>query len=197
MFRAKHVVSLFTAAVPVAVLAAVGCGDPEPATPRVTLETELRIGENTSQTCPQSGPLFTIGNFGIPGDAENPVSPVEDGQKEQQGTVNVTCAVTAAGNGIFDVRASTQLSGATGGLFKIEGQFRAEGVQTGIKATFSKQPFGVFESSDCTVTYEDPTRMGVAAGRAWGVLVCPKSERKDTGSVCEARATFRFENCAQ
>ncbi len=197
MSRGKHVVTTLTVALASTVLAGVGCSDPEPATPRVTLETELRIGSNTSQTCPQSGPLFTIGEFGTLGDETRPTKPVDDGQPFGQGSVSVSCAVTAAGNGGFDVRASTTLTGATGGLFKIEGTFRPEGQQTGITATLSKQPFGVFAGRDCTVEYDLSQGQGVAAGRVWGTLVCPKAERSDTGSVCESRATFRFENCAQ
>lgn len=195
--RGKHAFSTLTAALAAAAVSAPGCSDPEPATPRVTLETELRVGSNSSKTCPNTGPLFTIGDFGNPvAEPKVDPKPIEDGQSDQQGRASVVCSVVASGNGAFQVRASAQLTGATGGLFKIEGTFRPEGEQTGIKVTLSKQPFGVFDASDCKVTYVGPFQ-GVAAGRVWGQLDCPTAERSDTGAVCQALAQFKLENCAQ
>jgi hypothetical protein len=195
--QGKHAFSTLAAALAVMALGAPGCSDPAPATPRVTLDTELRVGTNTSQTCPQTGPLFTIGSFGNPvASPPEPVTPVEDGQSHQQGKAQVVCAVVASGNGAFDVKASAQLTGATGGLFRIEGSFRPEGEQTGVRVTLSKQPFGVFEAKDCKVRYEGDFQ-GVAAGRVWGTLDCADASRQDTGSACQALAQFKFENCAQ
>lgn len=192
-----HALTSFAAALVTTVLAASGCSDPEPATSRVTLETELRVGGNGTTACPMTGPLFTIGEFGNPGlTPPEPVKPVENGGADQQGTATVVCSVVANGAGGFDVRASAQLSGATGGLFRIEGNFKAEGAQSGIRVTISKQPFGVFEASDCTVTYATEFQ-GVAAGRVWGQLDCPSANRQDTGASCQALAQFRFENCSQ
>ena len=195
--RGKHALSSFAAALVTTAFAASGCSDPEPATSRVTLETELRVGGNGTAACPMTGPLFSIGTFGNPGlTPPEPVKPVEDGAADQQGTATIVCAVVASPQGGFDVRASAQLTGATGGLFRIEGNFKPEGAQNNIRVTLSKQPFGVFEGTDCTVTYVTEFQ-GVAAGRVWGQLDCPNANRQDTGASCQALAQFRFENCTQ
>jgi hypothetical protein len=196
MFRPHHAFAAFTSTALAMVLAA-GCSDPEPATPRVTFDSNIAPGPNPSTACTESGTWFTIGDFGAP--PQTPVRPIEDGQPDQQGQVTVTCSVTPTGDG-FNVRATAALSGATGGTFLIEGLFREQGEQTGIRTTISKAGrSGAYRSDECIVRYTTEFQ-GVAAGRVWGELDCPQATPTSASTediTCQVKAQFRFENCIQ
>jgi hypothetical protein len=182
----------------IAVLAG-ACSDNTPATPQAIFDGSLEKG-GPSNDCNDSGSIFQVGDFGNQAVTPKvPATAVKDGDSFGQGTVSIACSVKATSNTEFDVDASLNLSGATGGFFKIDGHFTTTGDQQNIHALFSSRKSGnTYEEKDrkCTVRYTTNT-MGVAAGRIWGEIDCPTVENPGAGKTCEAKATFRFENCAQ
>ena len=198
MFRRQHAIVVSLLLPTFGVLSA-ACGDEEKATPQVIFDGRLELG-GSSNNCKDVGELFIVGDFGNRAlDPPQGSKPVKDGEAWDQGTASVACAVTPAGDGEFDVAASVALSGATGGLFRVDGRFKATGEQTGIHAIFSSRKSGnSYEQRDrqCIVRYGS-TYQGVASGRVWGEITCPKVENPSAQTECEAIAQFRFENCAQ
>ena len=157
-----------------------------------------RLEKGSDDDCPDTGPLFAAGTFGSPS-TESPSRPVKDGESFAQGTASVTCSVTPAGSDAFDLSGEIELSGPTGGLFRIDGRIKATGEQTGIHAVFANRTSGnTYEQTDraCTVRYTTSFQ-GVAPGRVWGEVTCPKAENAGAQTSCEAIAQFRFENCTQ
>ncbi len=161
---------------------------------------EGTLEPGTDKECPDVGALFTLGDFGDPAGQPNvPAKPVKDGESWEQGTANVSCTVSSAGGDGFNVAASVALSGATGGLFRLDGKLTATGEQTGIHAIFSTRKSGnTYEQRDsqCIVRYTSPFH-SVAAGRVWAEVTCPNAENAGAKTTCEARAQFRLENCGQ
>jgi hypothetical protein len=199
MFRRHHVLVAVTAVAMTGVLAA-GCAEDEKATPRVTFTSEVTKGSHSVAECPETGTWFTIGSFGTPGalnpdgTPSDPVKPVDNGGSDQQGSATVSCSVIPEGDG-FRVAAQAALSGATGGSFLLQGLFRKEGDQPNI--TISLTRTGVtYRATDCVAQYTEPN-MTTAAGRVWATVVCANVEAPSAQRTCQARATFRFENCDQ
>ncbi len=170
------------------------CSETVPAIPRVILDSQIRPGSNTQAACQiSSQDWLQIGNFGGVGTAPRPV---DDGAEESGGRVSVSCAVLAEGDG-FRVSASTTLSGAGGGTVTVSGLFTtARQPQQNVTVVFNRSDFGRFEQKDCVATYDVNENAGVASGRVWAKVVCPKASREG-GRACETEAQFRFENCEQ
>jgi hypothetical protein len=186
-------------------LTAAGCEDEEKATPQVIFDGRLTNGSDND--CRDAREIFRIGDFGNPGATPKvPPKAVKNGEKGDvdpydQGNVSVSCSVVPAGANEFDVSASLDLGGATGGFFRIDGRFKTTGEQANIRAQFSSRASAnTYDQRDrgCIVRYTTSSH-GVAAGRVWGEITCPKAENITTndGRACEAGAQFRFENCAQ
>lgn len=196
MFRRHHAIVLCLVLPVVGVLA--GCEDDEKATPQVIFEGRSEAG--TGVDCQDTQSEFTVGSFGNQAlDTPEASKPVKDGEAWEQGGVGVSCSVTPAGADEFNVAASVSLSGATGGLFRIDGKFKTTGEQQGIHVLFNSRKTGnTYEQLDrqCTVKY-DTQFQGVAAGRVWGIVTCPKGENTSAQKSCRIVADFRFENCAQ
>ncbi|MBX3205920.1 MAG: hypothetical protein KF764_12675 [Labilithrix sp.] len=197
MFRRHHAI-VATLCLPTIGLLSAGCDDDEKATPQIIFDGRLERG--TGNDCKDVGGLFEIGSFGNQALEEKQASrPIKDGEAFDQGTVSVSCSVTSAGGDEFNVVGSVGLSGATGGLFRIDGKFKATGEQTGIHAIFSsRKSANTYEQLDraCIVRYTTAFQ-GVAAGRVWGEITCPKAENTGAQTSCAAIAQFRFENCGQ
>ncbi len=211
MLRRQHVL-VTVATLAFASILAAGCAEDEKATPQVIFSGDLSLTSAPIDTaggeknCGESGPMFTIGEFGNPA-LDPPVAskPKKDGDTEQQGSVGVSCSVTPAGENEFNVSASASLSGATGGTFairdvKVKTTCSPNEPCTGISATFSKRSGAgiVYSQSDggCVLRFTTPFQ-GVAAGRVWGEIECPKVANATAQVSCRAVAQFRFENCAQ
>lgn len=209
MLRRKPVVVTVLTLVFSGVLAA-GCGEDEKAIPQVIFEGQLSQTSAALDTaggeknCGESGTLFTIGEFGTPA-LEQSSKPKKDGDSDQQGTVGVSCSVTPAGTDEFNVSASASLTGATGGTFtirdaKIRTNCSPSEPCTGISATVSKRSGAgiAYTQGDggCLIRFTTPFQ-GVAAGRVWGEILCPKVTNSTAQVACEAVAQFRFENCEQ
>lgn len=185
---------------------AAGCGEDEKATPQAIfdgyLETTPAQLEPDEKNCGEAGGLFTIGEFGNPAfDPPIPSKPVKDGDQTQQGGAGVTCSVTPAGEGEFNVAVSLNLTGATGGTFVIrQSKVKTDGAANGVSATFSKRGGAniVYNQNDggCSIRFTT-SYQGVAAGRIWGEITCPKVTNSGAGVACQAKAQFRFENCDQ
>jgi hypothetical protein len=197
MSRRTHAI-VASFCLPVIGLLSAGCEDDEKATPQIIFDGRLERGSGTD--CKDTGQLFTIGDFG--NQATEPKVPsraIKDGEDFDQGTVSVSCSVTSAGADEFNVSATVALSGATGGLFTLNGKFKATGEQTGISAIFSsRKSSNTYQQNDgaCVVRYTTQFQ-GVASGRVWGEITCPKAENAGAQTSCEAVAQFRFENCGQ
>jgi hypothetical protein len=197
MFRRHHAIVCLVSIPSLTVLTA-GCEDEEKAIPQAIFEGRLERG--LGNDCQDTGELFRVGQWGNPAaEPPQPSRPVKDGEAWQQGVVSVRCAVKPVGPDEFDVAASLDLSGATGGFFRIDGRFKTTGEQTNIHAMFaSRFTTNAYDQADrgCIVRYETQFQ-GVAAGRVWGVVVCPRAENAVAQKQCEAHAEFRFENCDQ
>lgn len=199
MFRRHHAIVATLSLSAVGLLNA-ACEDNERDPPQVIFEARLERGA-PSNDCREVGPLFNVGDFGNQALDEGkkiPSAPVPDGQSFNGAPVAVSCTVSPAGTNEFNVAGSVLLSGAEGGLFRIDGKFTATGEQTGIHAIFSKRASGnSYDQIDrqCVVRYTGV--QGVAAGRVWGEIRCPKVENTGAQTSCEAIAQFRFENCGE
>jgi hypothetical protein len=208
MLRRHHLIVSALAVLTLPVFAA-GCSDDEKATPQAVFDGRLA---NTGapldtaggeKNCGEAGALFSIGEFGNPAfDPPIPTKPVKDGDSTQQGGAGVTCSVTPAGENEFNVSASLNLTGATGGSFTIrQAKVKAvEGAANGVSAVFSKRSGAgiVYQQNDggCSIRFTTQYQ-GVAAGRIWGEITCPKVTNATAQVACEATAQFRFENCDQ
>ena len=170
------------------------CSETTPAVPRVILDSAIRPGTNTQAECQISSREWVqIGNFGGIGTAPRPV---DNGSTEGSGSVSVSCGVLAEGDG-FRVSASATLSGGDGGTVTINGLFStARQPQQNITVVFNRTDFGRFEQKDCVANYDVNENAGVASGRVWAKVTCPKAGREG-GRRCETEAQFRFENCEQ
>lgn len=196
MSRAKHaIVSLFAAST-IAVLST-ACEDDTNAKPQVIFTGTTR--EVSGKDCRDSTTHFDVGDFGNP-NAKPPTAstPVPTGEASGQGTADVSCSVTAAGPDTFNVSGTVVLSGATGGLFTISGQFKTSGDQTAHVRLSGKLSANTYNDTDsCVVKYSEQN-MGVAAGRVWGVVTCTNAvNTADSNRACGIEAQFRFENCTQ
>jgi hypothetical protein len=194
MPRRHHAIVATLCLSTVALLSA-GCADEEKATPQVIFEAQLGHGVGTN--CRDIAEVFKVGDFGTPALDEKP-KPIKDGETWEQGAVGIACSVIQSGDE-FLVEASLALSGATGGLFRVDGKFKAGGEQTNIHAVFTSRRSGnSYEQQDraCIVRYTTVDQ-GVAAGRVWGEITCPSVFNSNAETTCEATAQFRFENCTQ
>jgi len=205
MTRRTHALVALLAVTGIAVLSA-GCSEDEQATPRVTFDSSIGVGSAGATKCPEkSGTWFTIGSFGNPAlgrkdetnpesELVDPVRPVEDGANDQQGVVGITCSVIAAGDG-FDVKATAQLTGATGGFFQLIGRFTPTGPQSNLEVVLSRQGSS-YRAKDCTAVYSTPLQT-VASGRVWADITCDKIINESLDRECRGTAQVRFENCGQ
>jgi hypothetical protein len=195
MSRRHHAFVILSAVVAMPLV--IGCEEDEKATPQAIFEGRLEKGQTD---CEDARELFRVGDFGNQEvEPKIPSRSVKDGDSEQQGGAGVVCGVTPAGPEEFDVNASINLTGATGGAFRLTGRFKtAREIQQGITASFSSRATGnAYEArGTCTVEYATQYQ-GVAAGRVWGVITCERVENATAQKTCKAIATFRFENCAQ
>lgn len=208
MLRRHHLLVSLAAAVTLAVLSA-GCSEDEKATPRITFDSTIAPGTHTTQECPESGTWFTIGAFGNPAlgrvDPANPesplkepVRPVEDGATDevQGGTVAISCSVVPSGDA-FDVAATAQLSGTkNSGFFQVIGKFKKGVSNPDINIVMSKSGSS-YKQANCTATFNAAIGQGVDSGRVWAEVECPNIENASQQRICQGRAHFRFENCAQ
>jgi hypothetical protein len=187
-------------------VSAYGCSDPAKATSRVAFDSQVQPGTHKSTECGQTGEWFTIGSFGNPAlgrtnpddpnsPLKDPVVPIDDGAADQQGTVAVSCSVTAEGDG-FKVAAHAELSGATGGAVTLQGHFNKAGDQPDITVALTKRG-ETFTDSHCVARFDTLLGHAVAAGRVWAYVDCPNAENSGAQQICASHAQFRFENCAQ
>lgn len=165
----------------------VACSDPVPATPKAFIAAQLGPGNdqgvNDSTKCRLTTQSWlTLGTSTVS---------IENGTKQSDADVVVSCAVTPEGDG-YRVSASATLT--PGGTLSVTGLFHKTGTQQNIYASFTRGDTGSFKQSDCTVEYKGGS-MGVDAGKVWGVLTCPKEYLSGQDRTCLGTAEFKFENC--
>ena len=165
-----------------------GPADGPRATPRVIFQSDIAPGAGGATACGQSGAFFTIGSF-------SPAAPVEDGAADQGGSVAVSCSVAASAAG-FNVTATAQLTGASGGAVTITGIFDANGPSSGVAMSVTRKG-ETFSDTRCTARYDAAVGQAIAAGRVWATIECANAERPSAQQTCTTRAQMRFENCSQ
>ena len=174
------------------VLGSAGCSDDVKPVKQVVLRSSLKGGAAGAAKCGYGPPATWVDVLNGESDAGNEL-PVQDGNNN----VRIVCRVAKNGDA-FTVDAQVQSSTVGGGTVSIQGRFTASGPQAGIRALFQKgDGSGTFEQKDCTAQYTQ-SYMGVAGGRVWAELDCPKMVH--TGGQdreCAGTANFRFENCDQ
>jgi hypothetical protein len=166
-------------------LAAPGCGDSTPATPRAqVILSGVGPGAAGSAACPL--PSFTPW-------ADMPKT--NDGDSVNGAGVAVNCKVSGNENDGFNVAAAVGLSGK--GTITIGGHLTtARTAQPLTSVSFqSSEPYGPFTGTDCTAQF--PSGGGIASGRVWLDLTCPTLVDDQHGKTCKGSATLIFENCAQ
>ena len=205
MFRRHHLFAIASIASVIGATSA-GCSDPAQATPRVTFDSQVTAGSHPQAGCGKTGTWFTIGSFGNPqlghmnpddpaSPLIDPVRPVDDGASDQQGTVSISCSVTAGGDG-FDVKATVQLTGATGGSVSMIGHVTPAGDSPNVTVNLTKGG-ETFKSSACIVRFDPAVGQAVAAGRIWGTADCADASNDVSQQLCTSHVQIRLENCAQ
>ena len=205
MFRRQYLFAIASVASVVAATS-VGCSDRAQATPRVTFESQVTAGSHPMAGCGKTGEWFDIGSFGNPQlghmnpDDPNsplidPVRPVDDGGSDQQGTVSISCSVTAGGDG-FDVKATVQLTGATGGAVSMFGHVVPNADSPNVTVNLTKGG-ETFKSNACTVKFDPVAGQAVAAGRIWGTADCADASNDVSSQLCSSHIQIRLENCTQ
>jgi hypothetical protein len=106
--------------------------------------------------------------------------------------------VSSNGDGSFNVNASGSVEGVSGGTVTVTAPMFSTTNLSGIRVHFQRGDTGSFDEGDCTAAFTN-TNMGVAAGRIWAQVTCPKATMSNTSPphVCEGDVEIRFENCGQ
>ena len=206
MFRRQHVFALASIAAVIGATSA-GCSDPAQATPRVTFDSQVTAGTHPTAGCGHTGEWFSIGGFGNPQlghmnpDDPNsplidPVRPIDDGGSDQQGTVSISCSVTAGGDG-FDVKATAQLTGATGGAVSMFGHVVPNADSPNVTVNLTNHDGETFKSNMCIVHFDATQGQAVAAGRIWGTADCADASNDVASQLCASHLEIRLENCSQ
>jgi hypothetical protein len=204
MFRRHHLFAIASVASVISASSA-GCSDPAQATPRVTFDSQVTAGSHPQAGCGKTGTWFTIGSFGNPqlghmNDDPNmplidPVRPIDDGGSDQQGTVSISCSVTASGDG-FEVKATAQLTGATGGSVSMFGHVVPNADSPNVTVNLTKAG-ETFKSTACVVHFDPMVGQAVAAGRIWGTADCADASNDVSQQLCTSHIQIRLENCGQ
>lgn len=205
MFRRHHLLAIASVASIIGATSA-GCSDPAQATPRVTFDSQVNAGTHPQAGCGKTGIWFTIGSFGNPqlghmnADDPNsplidPVRPIDDGGSDQQGTVSISCSVTPGGDG-FEVKATAQLTGATGGAVSIFGHVVPNADSPNITVNLTKAG-ETFKSNACVMHFDPAVGQAVAAGRVWGTADCADATNDVSQQLCSSHIQIRLENCSQ
>ena len=204
MFRRHHLFAIVCFGLVIGA-ASVGCSDPAQATPRVAFDSQVLPGMHPPAMCGKTSTWFTIGSFGNPqlghmnGDPAapliDPVRPVDDGAADQQGSVSLSCSVTAEGDG-FQVKATAQLTGATGGSVSMFGHVGTAGESPNVTVNLTKLG-ETFKSDACVVTYDTVAGQAVAAGRIWATVDCADANNVQSQQLCKSHVQIRLENCTQ
>jgi hypothetical protein len=167
-----------------------GCSEDVKPRKQAVLRSSLQPGAAGTAKC-RYGPPATWVELAREGDSGNDL-PIPDGENNAR----IACRVARSGDG-FDVDAQVQVfGGENGGTVSIKGHFTASGPQSSIRAVYQKGDVGTFEQNDCTAQYTQ-SYMGIAAGRVWAELDCPKMVFSAQDRECRGTANFRFENCDQ
>ena len=146
-----------------------------PAIPQVIVASRIGPGSNGSLACPLAEqPGLTVGTYGAAG---TPPRPVQNSGTEGGDRVAVACSVIPAPDGSFRVRGEASRTGAGApGTVKVAGIFRAESApQPGITLTYQRPGLGTFEQTDCVASYDPDPNAGIAPGRVWFRVTCPKA----------------------
>ncbi len=190
---------------------AVACSDAVPPAPRAAVNSLLGQGPSA----PQSDCQLATGPVIIMGDPEIPGQSVDNGSF---GNINgVDCTVAQSGVA-YNVVA--HLSVHAKGSITISGTFQPidktkpapqQANTTPITAVWVEADLsGSFRQTDCTAWYTNDLtspststtlqgNQGVAVGRVWATVFCPRALFVGDQSVhkaCQAAAEFKLENCA-
>jgi hypothetical protein len=206
MFHARHAAWL---ALLGACVAASACSNKSPPTPDAFVTATLGVGAQSSSTLCSFGSRATFVAIGSP-TRPNPAT-VRDGDSQANGSVSISCTVSAVGSG-FDVDLSATDNSLKGGSLTIQSPSGKGAVTTqggsGISASFTSGQNGDFGESDCTISFmyngsQVPDSPAIAAGRIWGHISCPTATETSGQQMggqpaqCDGEADFLFEQCGQ
>lgn len=205
-----------------AVIAAVGCSNGPPPTPRVALETVVGPRAGMSSECGIN--TVTQLQIGDPGDGPYPNSGTPTFEQSSAfggGTVKFECSVIADGAGGFKVSGRAELTGSAPidkrGTFRLDGTLTPKasgGGSTNATAVFTSQN-GTFTGTNCTVKYvgidtsgaecvsgaRDPqgsllcsasSAMDVKSGAVWGSVFCDSVVNNALNPPRTCRASATF-----
>lgn len=197
-------------------LFAIACSDTTPPPPRAAIVTALGPGPQA----PASDCQLNTAPVIIMGDPENAQS-VDNGSF---GINSVDCTVAQSG---ANYAVSAQLIVKSKGSVTIQGTFKpldktkpapqqanvptdASGNAIPLTVVWNLADTGSFRETDCTAWYTNdqinPTtstvlkaEMGVATGRFWATVYCPRALKVGDTTIhkaCQAVGEFKLENCA-
>jgi hypothetical protein len=144
----------------------------QPAIPRIIVASSIKAGANGPEVCAVADQSWlAIGAYGAGG---NPPRPVDSGENEAGDRVNVSCVITPDVDGSYRVSAEAFRAGV--GTISVGGSFRPENApQTGISVRFTRFDLGTFTQTDCVARYDVDPAAGIADGRAWFRVSCPRA----------------------
>ena len=111
--------------------------------------------------------------------------------KQGEDTIGISYEITPAGDG-FQVTASATKS--PGGTFTLIGNVKSSGASQPVQGSFNRADTGLFKQKDCVVEFKNANH-GVAPGKVWGYITCPRATLDAQGRTCLAQGEFKFENC--
>jgi hypothetical protein len=94
------------------------------------------------------------------------------------------------------VKATAQLTGATGGSVSMFGHVATSGESPNVTVNLTKLG-ETFKSDACIVTYDTVAGQAVAAGRIWANVDCADANNAQSQQLCTSHVQIRLENCAQ
>ncbi|MBX3227793.1 MAG: hypothetical protein KIT84_15660 [Labilithrix sp.] len=147
-----------------------------------------RFEDPDAGACSDAGALAEVGAFGEPS-AAVPSTPAPNGSTWSGKLVSVTCAVREVADEKYDVSAALRVGDDQ--TVRIEGRLEGTGDSKDVRVVVER-PTGAWEDRTCVARLTEPN-MGVASGRAWAEIRCPKLEQGE--ATCALTAQVRLENC--
>ena len=182
-----------------------GCGDSTPATPQAFIAAQLGPGPSNGPASPAACQLVTIPWLQIGTDDTQPGT--ADGTSQNGATVKVSCSVVQKDPHTYVLNLSAAVGGQ--GSLQVSNATVTDDVtalQPNISAAFQSGVNGDFGENDCTIDFNGQQlggneatnpNMGVAPGRIWGNILCPKAAYPQQNKTCQGTSEFKFENCSQ
>jgi len=163
-----------------------------------TVYIAATLGPTTSDGGPSTCPVTTAGSpYLSVGSQDNPVP---NAGIAGVNTVAVSCNVHATGGDHYSVSLSVYDGNVAEITIHGDIDGTSDAAQGGVSATLSQSSGSTttsYSESDCTLTLSTNASATISAGRIWATLDCPAITDVENGAVCDAAATFIFQNCTE